>query len=150
MTRILGFSLLDALLGLALLSVGLIGMLYAFQGSVSSSGLADQSIIATNLARETLEKIVAQRDCQLAGCGYASTLTSINTNHTYNQNPVAGFSGYAITAVGLEVDPDSDGGTDDFLDAKSGSGYARVTVTVTWNSAANSISLVTLLGSYAP
>lgn len=145
-----GFTFLDAILGLALLAAGLLGILYVFQGSVSSSLLADQTVIATNLGRETLEKITAQRDCNLSGCGYAATLTAINTNHTYDQNPVSGFSNYTITSTALEVNPDSDGGTDDFLDAQSGSGYARVTVTVSWNSGANSIQLVTLLGSYTP
>lgn len=150
MRKISGFVLLDALLGLALLGAGLLGILYAFQGSVSSSLLADQSMIATNLARETLEKIIAQRDCNLSGCGYGATLTSINTNHSYDQNPVSGFSNYIVNTSALEVDPDSDGGTDDFLDAKSGSGYARVTVTVSWDSAAHSISLATLITSYTP
>ena len=145
-----GFTFLDAVLGLALLAAGLLGILYVFQGSVSSSLLADQTVIATNLGRETLEKITAQRDCNLSGCGYAATLTSINTNQIYNQNPVSAFPIYSITATALEVDPDSDGGTDDFLDAQPGSGYARVTVNVSWNSGANSIQLVTLLGNYTP
>lgn len=144
-----GFSLLDALLGLALLSAALIGLMYIFQGSVSSSLLADQSIVATNLARETLEKIIAQRDCNLAGCGYAATLAAINAN-TYDYNPVSGLSGYVIDSTALEVDPDSDGTTDDFLDALPGSNYARITVTVSWNNSVNSISMVTLLTSYTP
>jgi Tfp pilus assembly protein PilV len=144
----LGFALLDALLGVALLAAGVIGLLYVFQGSASSSLLADQTVIATNLARETMETIIAQRDCNLSGCGYAATLTSINTTQTYNQSPVTGFTRYTASATALEVDPDSDGGTDDFLDASPGSGYARVTVTVSWNSAANSIQLVTLLGNH--
>ena len=145
-----GFTFLDAVLGLALLAAGLLGILYVFQGSVGSSLLADQTVIAANLGRETLEKITAQRDCKLSGCGYAAALTAINTNHTYNQSPVSAFPTYTITTTALEVDPDSDGGTDDFLDALSGSGYARITVSVSWNSGANSIQLVTLLGSYTP
>jgi type II secretory pathway pseudopilin PulG len=146
--KIPGFTFLDAVLGLALLAAGLLGLIYVFQGSVSSSALAGQTLVATNLARETLEKITAQRDCKLSGCGYAATLTSINTDLTYNQSPVSAFPIYTILTTALEVDPDSDGGTDDFLDAQSGSGYARVTVTVSWNNNANSIQLVTLLGSY--
>lgn len=145
-----GFTFLDAVLGLALLAAGLLGILYVFQGSATSSILADQTIVATNLARETLEKITAQRDCNLSGCGYTPTLISINTNQIYNQNPVAAFPIYSITTTALEVDPDSDGGTDDFLDALPGSGYARVTVNVSWNSGVNTIQLVTLLGSYTP
>ncbi len=145
------FTLLDAVLGLTLLSVGLIGVLYMFQGSLSSSVLSLQTSIAVNLARETMEKIEAQRDCNLSGCGYSSTLASIAAN-SYNENPVSGFTGYQVTASALEVNPDSDGGTDDFLDAQSGSGYARVTVSVNWTTAgvANSVSFVTLLASYTP
>ncbi len=145
------FTLLDAVLGLALLSAGLIGVLYVFQGSVSSSVLSDQTAVAVNLARETMEKIEAQRDCNLSGCGYSPTLASIAAS-AYNQNPVAGFAGYQIVASAYEVNPDSDGGSDDFLDAQSGSGYARVTVSVNWTTAgvANSVSFVTLLASYTP
>lgn len=150
MRSLQAFSLFDALVGLALLAGGLMGLLYAFQGPVSSALLADQSIIATHLAEETLEKIIAQRDCNLSGCGYSNTLSSINTNQSYNQNPASGFPGYSITATAYEVNPDSDGGTDDFLDAQTGSGYARVTVTVTWNNGANFISLPTLITSYTP
>ncbi len=146
-----GFALLDAILGLALLSAGIFGLLYVFQGSVSASILADQTVIATNLARKTMEEIIAQRDCNLSGCGYTSTLTSINNTLLYNQNPVTGFASYVITASAYEVNPNYiSGGTDDFLSAQSGSGYARVTVTVSWNNAANAIQLVTLIANYVP
>lgn len=138
------FSLLDAIFGLAILSAGILGVMVIFQDSISSNALADQTITATHLGQETLERIRAQRDCNLAGCGYSNTLNSINTN-VYNQN-----SAYTITASAYEVDPDSDGGTDDFLDAQAGSGYARVTVTVSWNGGTKSLSLVTLISNYTP
>ena len=124
-----GFTLLDALLGLVLLASGLVGMLYAFQGSISSSFLADQSVVAINLARQTLEKVSAQRDCNLSGCGYAATLVSITTN-AYNQNPVPGFPGYTITTSAYEVNPGIGGLIDDFLSVLPGSGYMRITVVV--------------------
>lgn len=143
-----GFSLVESTLSMLIIGAGFVAIITAFQGSSTSSLLADQTVIATNLAAETMEKIFAQRDCNDAGCGYSSTLTSVNTSNTYDYNPVSGFTGYVVDSTALEVNADADGGTDDFLDASSGSGYARVTVMVTWNNGANSISLVSLIANY--
>jgi prepilin-type N-terminal cleavage/methylation domain-containing protein len=143
-----GFTLVETVLTLAIVAAGLIGLIYAFGNLSAQSIVIDQTIVATNLAHETRETIIAQRDCNEAGCGYSATLASINTTNTYDANPVPGFPGYAIDTSALEVDPDSDGGTDDFLDAKPGSGYARVTTQVSWNGGANSINVETLITSY--
>ncbi len=148
MKRVRGFSLIESTLSMLIIGAGFIGIVTAFQGSTQTSLLSDQTILASNLAAETLEKILAQRDCNQSGCGYASTLTSINTTHTYNYNPVTGFSGYVITSTALEVDPNISTGTDQFLTANPGSGYARVTVQVSWNNGANTISLVGLIANY--
>ena len=138
-----GFTLIEAVLSIALLGVGLVGIIFAFQGAASSSLLADQTVVATNIARDTLERIVQQRNVS----GYAATRTSIDGG-TYNANPVAGFTGYVLTTTESEVNPDDDSATDDFLNAQAASGYARVTTVVSWNSAANSIRLVTLIVNY--
>ncbi len=150
MKAIEGFTLIEAVLSIAVIGVGLVGMLYAFQGSVNSSLVADQTVIATNIARETMERIIAQRDCNESGCGYAATLTSINTSNTYDENPVSGFAGFVLDSTALEVNPDDDDNSDDFLDASAGSGYARVTVQVSWNNGNRSIQLATLITDYTP
>ena len=143
-----GFSLIESTLSMLIIGAGFVAIVMAFQGSSTTSLLADQTVLASNLAAETMDKIFAQRDCSSAGCGYSSTLTSINTSNTYDYNPVSGFSGYVIDSTALEVNSDSDAGTDDFLDTSSGSGYARITVVVSWNNGANSLSLVSLMASY--
>ena len=143
-----GFTIIESVLALGIIGAGLLGLIYSISQINNGALLADQTIVAVNIARETLEQIIAQRDCAAAGCGYASTITSINTNKTYNANPVSGFAPFVLSTTALEVDPDSDGVVDDFLDAKSSSGYARVTATVSWNSGANSIKLETLITDY--
>lgn len=143
-----GFSLIESTLSMLIIGAGFVAIVTSFQDSSQTSLLADQTIVASNLAAETMEKIFAQRDCNNAGCGYTSTLTSINTSNAYDYNPVTGFTGYVIDSTALEVNADADAGTDDFLDASSGSGYARVTVQVSWNNGANSISLASLMANY--
>lgn len=139
-----GFTLIEAALATALLSAGLIGVLFAYQGAVRSSVLADQTVVATNIARRAVERIVADRIQN----GYAAALTAINTTGTYDENPVSGFSGYVLDSTALEVDADDDDAVDDFLDASAGSGYARVTAQVSWNNGTNLIRLISLLADY--
>ena len=143
-----GFTLIESVLAIAIIGVGIIGFFLAFSGLMSSALLVDQTVIATSLAGETMEEIIAQRDCSQPGCGYAATLTSINTNNDYDKNPVPGFTAYIIDTAALEVDADNDNNTDDFLDASPGSGYARVTVNVSWNNGAESIEIVTIMADY--
>lgn len=135
--------MIEAVLSLGVMAVGLLGVIYAFQSMSRSSVLADQTVVASNIARATIDKIIAKRDAS----GYAATLTAI-TNSNFNQNPVTNFPSYSVTATVFEVNPDDDGGADDFLDASPGSGYARVTVTVNWNNSASSMNLVTLIANY--
>lgn len=143
-----GFSLIESTLSMLIIGAGFVAIISAFQGSSQNSLLADQTILASNLAAETMERILAQRDCNNAGCGYSNTLTSINTSNTYDYNPVSGFAGYVVNSTALEVNPNANAGTDDFLDASPGSGYARITVVVSWNNGANSISLESLMANY--
>lgn len=138
-----GFTLIEAVLSIAFIGIGLVGLLYAYQGAARSSLLADQTVIATNIARGTIERIVHRR---LQG-SYSNALTDIN-NAVYDENPVSGFSGYVLDSSVLEVDSDDDDTVDDFLDASPGSGYARVTVQVSWNNGASSIRLVTVIADY--
>ncbi len=138
-----GFTLIEAVLSLGVMAIGLLGVIYAFQGMSRSSVLADQTVIASNIARATLDKIAAKRDAS----GYASAFSAV-IGGNFNQNPVANHPSFAVTATTYEVNPDKDGGTDDFLDASPGSGYARVTVTVSWNNGANSLVVVTLIANY--
>lgn len=152
-----GFTLIESVLSVTIIAAGLIGVLFAFQNSVHNSLLADQTIVAINLGRETLERIAALRDCNNSGCGYDAALTAVATNHTFDQNPVSGFPNFRVDATAAVVDPDNDSVSDDFLNADltgtSGaaneitgdSGYARVGVTVRWNNGSDFLTLETLM-----
>lgn len=142
-----GFTLIEAVLSLALLAFGLLGLLYIFENASVNTLIADQAYIAENLARQALETVIAQRDSTLSGGGYTTTLTSIQANG-FNQTPVPGFTGYNLTVTGLEVDAQSAMATSNFTVALPGSGYALVTATVTWNSGRNTIQLSTLISNY--
>lgn len=152
--------MIEAVLSVTIIAAGLIGVLFAFQNSVYNSLLADQTITAINLGRETLERIGALRDCDNGGCGYDASLTAIVTSQTFDQNPVSGFSNFSVDASATVVDPNDDSVSDDFLNADltgtSGvtneitgdSGYARIGVTVRWNNGSDFITLETLMTDY--
>lgn len=143
-----GFSIIETVIAMSLIGAGLIGLFSAYQRMSLDYMVADQSLIALNLARETLEKIIAQRDCNNPGCGYQATLNAINTSNDFDENPVSGFSNFSINTTAIEVDPDQDPGVDDFLDSQPGSGYARVNVQVSFNNGANRVRLYTLITDY--
>lgn len=139
-----GFTLIEAVLSIALIGIGIVGTLFLFQGAVRDSLIADQSVTAANIARETMDKIVSYRSAN----GYAAALTEISTNNTYDENPVTGFPGYVLDATALEVDQDDEDNTDDFLDASPGSNFSRITIQVTWNNGNNDVTLSTLIADY--
>lgn len=134
-----GVTLIESVLTIGILSAGLIGVLYVFSAGTKSSLVADQTVIASNLAREKLEEIVADR----ANKGYATTIA---TNYSNGQLTGA-YSEFTRTVTITEVDPDDDNNTDDFLDAQVNSGYARVTVNVSF-AGANPVILETLIANY--
>lgn len=144
MKRRRGFTLIEAVLSLGIMTFGLLGVIYAFHGMGVSSVLADQTVVASNIARGAIEKVIAKRDAS----GYSAALSAL-TSGSFDQNPVMNYSPYSLSVGGYEVDPDKDPGmTDDFLDASLGSGFARVTATVTWNGGKNSLTLVTIIANY--
>lgn len=131
-------------MSLGVMAIGLLGVIYAFHGMGESSVLADQTVVASNIARGAIEKVIAKRDAN----GYAATLAAISSG-SFNQNPVTNYPPYSLTVSAYEVNPDKDvGATDDFLDVSPGSGYARVTVNMTWNVGRNSMNLVTIIANY--
>jgi len=134
-----GVTLIEAVLMIALIGAGLLGVMYVFSGTTKSSLVADQTVVASNLAKEKLEQIIADR----ANKGYPVTIAA---NYSDGNLPPP-YDQYSRTVTIIEVDPDVDGGDDDFLDPQNGSGYARVTVTVSW-SGGYSVKLETLLADY--
>lgn len=144
MIRTRGFTLIEAVLSLAVISIGFLGVMYAFKGMGTSSVLADQTVIASNISRGALERVIAYRDAN----GYAAALVAISAG-SFDQNPVTNYAAYSLDVTVLEVDPDEDvGATDDFLDFDAGSGFARVTSEVGWNGGLNTLSLVMVIADH--
>ena len=138
-----GFTLLEVVFALLVLSAGLIGVLMAYQSAAKTGIEAEQSQRAVALLRGNFETITRDYDA----LGYAAVLASL-TAQSYDETPVAAFPEFSIDVSVLEVNPDDDNATDDFLDASHGSGYARVTGVVSWNSGADQIKLETLLTDF--
>ncbi len=138
-----GFTLVEAVLSIAFIGVGIVGILYAYQGAARSALMAEQTVVATNIARGTIERIVHKR----LQDSYSAAVADINSG-VYDENPVSGFTGYVLDSSVTEVDSDDDDAVDDFLDTLASSGYARVTVQVSWNGGASSIRLVTVIADY--
>jgi type II secretory pathway pseudopilin PulG len=138
-----GVTLIEAVLTIAIIGAGLLGVMYMFSGGTRSSLLADQNIVAANLAREKIEQIIADR----ANKGYATTIAT-----SYSDGQLTGsYSVYTRNVTIQEKDPDADGGDDDFLDncaIPACQGYARVTVTVSWNGGNNIVKEETLIADY--
>ncbi|MBU0505398.1 MAG: type II secretion system protein [bacterium] len=134
-----GLTLIEATLAIAIIGAGMIGMMYSFTGGSRSSVMADQTIIAANLAKEKIDEIVADRTIN----GYPATITT-----SYTDGPI--YSIFSRTVTITEVDPDDDDDVDDFLDASPGSGYARVTVAVTWTGSTEKVQMSTLIAEYTP
>lgn len=142
-----GFTLIEGVISITIVGIGFIGLLMAYPKLVHTSLVLDQTLTATNIAREAMEKVIAKKGCSASGCGYANTLSAIDSN-SFDENPVTGFSNYVLDTSYTEVDSDDDDDQDDFLDASPGSGYARVTVSVSWNGGDNSIALYSLIADF--
>lgn len=128
--------MIEAVLTLAIIGAGVLGVLYMFAGSSKSALYADQVVVASNLAREKMDQVISERITD----GYAATIAK-----NFNDGPIFGI--YNRTVTFKEIDPDITGTSDDFDTLSGGSGYARVTVTVTWG--ARSVRLVSLIANYA-
>jgi type II secretory pathway pseudopilin PulG len=138
--------MIETIVTLAFLGIAASGILVIFGGSTGDALKADQTVVATQLAREVMEKIFADRATQ----GYATVLS--NGANSYCSGSFGGnYSIYSCAATFQEVaaplGPDADN-NDDFATPSAGSGYLRVTVTVSWNSGNDSISLVTLVANW--
>lgn len=135
-----GVTLLEALFAIIIIGAGLIGVIYLFTGGTRSAVIADQTVIASNLAREKMEQIMADR----VNKGYAATIAT-----NYSDGQLSGdYSEFTRNVTIMEMNPDDDDNVDDFLDPQPGSGYARVTVIVSWKGGTKSVKEETLITDY--
>ena len=130
-----GFSLVECLVAIIILTVGLIGASYPVKGvQVSIMGMVRRTT-ASHLLREKLERMVFDKKTN----GYAWVLEANYPDETLTGD----FSPFTRTVTIDEVD------RDDLSVLSPGSGYKSVNVTVSWahpvTAQAESVSAVTLL-----
>ena len=143
MNKEAGTTIIEALLTIAFLGISAAGILVLFGGSTASALKADQTVVATNLAREVLEEIISDR----ANKGYVFVLSK--GAGSYCMGSFGGnFSNYTCSAtfqeVAAPVAPDGDN-FDDFATSQPSSGYLRTEVTVSWNGGNDNIRIVSLI-----
>lgn len=113
-----GFTLVEAILTLSLLSAGILGLLSLFQQNVGRSDEMEQTLVASLLAQERLEQIIHDKKYQ----GY---LFIVGTNYPASENLASqGYPGYTRTTTIQEVSGS------DLTSPQNGSGYKRITVSV--------------------
>ncbi len=140
-----GFTLIEGVLAVLIIGVGLIGVLSIFGGATSRSLNADQVSVAQNLAEEKIETIIANK----ANANYTTVVNNINTGN-YNDGPIFTIYTRTVTRSFINVPASPDGNSTDDFSSVSGSdtGYALVTVTVSFNNGNNSVMLKTLLSNW--
>ncbi len=143
-----GFTLIEIIITLVVLSIAAVGVLSVFTAGVKGSAnplIIDQ---ATQLAQEKMDTIMGDRMNSTRGFAWIAA-ADYNTNALkyVPENPVSGFANFNRSVTIFCVDA----GT---LNTNNGqpfpcisSGYAHITVTVT-NTAINSVSLDTLVTNY--
>ncbi len=128
----LGFTLIEAILTMTLLTGGILGVLTLFQNNVSEANKMEHTLIATYLAQERLEQIILDKKYRL----YAYVT---GANYAASENMATqGFTGYTRTTNIVEVSASN------LTTPQNGSGYKRVTVTVQ-PSGGETVTLTTLV-----
>lgn len=118
MKRVFGFTLIEAVLTIAILAGGIVGILALYQTNIARSDEMEQTLIAASMAQEQLERIVQDKTYQ--GYSYVT-----NSNYTSPENLAGyGYPGYTRTTVIQEVDATN------LTTPQNNSGYKRITVSV--------------------
>ncbi len=113
-----GFTLLEILAAMAILSIGLLGMTLLILGVIRGNLTSEKNTIAATLAQDQMEKV--------KGLGYDHVV-----NETQNYNTITNFPSFKrVTAVTSNT---------------PAAGMKTVTVTVYWNSDSHSLAVSTIL-----
>lgn len=132
-----GFTFIESILTTLVLSMGLWGTMALFQNATSHVSTSNWQVIATQLANEKLENIIADKKFQ----GYNIIDSTNYPNETLN----APYQGVQRNVTIVEVSPA------DFSTPEPNSGYKLVTVEVVWSQevgSLGSINVSTLLTNY--
>lgn len=134
-----GFSLLGATLSTTVLALGLIGTIQLMGFATKTNADTDLRVIATRLANEKAEVILADNNLQPQRYDYvisshypAENLSYGTTNNVFQRT-------VAITEV-----------ADDLVTLQSNSGLKKIDVMVSWgNETSEQVTISTLLTNYA-
>ena len=131
-----GFSLIEIIITLVVLSIAAVGVLSVFTTGIKGS--ADPLILnqAISLAQEKMDEAIALKKSG----GFAAVG---NAGAAFNA-PYAAYNW--VRAVECVTAADVNAPTGAPLPCVSG--YAKATVTISWNVGADSVSLVTLIANY--
>ncbi len=117
-----GFTLLEILVALTVLSIGLLGMAGLTTTIIHGNSLSNNVTTATTLGQDRME--------HFRRLGYSTTPVT-DTTTTEDYNSIANYPSYKRVS---------------FIDVNSPSaGMKTITVTVYWNSDAGSVALKTIL-----
>ena len=131
-----GFTLIEAILTVVLLSFGLVGGLTLFKNATDNSLVKDYQVVASQLASEKLESILLDKKT----LGYNAI---IQANYP-NENLPAPYQNFTRSVTIQEVQ------ASDLSTAQAGSGYKRIDVHVTWGAQAyQTIIISTVVSNYS-
>ncbi|MBU0506188.1 MAG: hypothetical protein ABII18_03130 [bacterium] len=126
-----GFSLIESALTTVILSTALITSLFVIQGMLIGSVDQELNTIATQLANEKIEIILADKEFQ--GYDYI-------TDDSYENETLTEYSNLSRTVTITEVNED------DLKTPEEDSGSKKVEVTVSWgNEAYQQVTISTLI-----
>lgn len=137
-----GFTLIETIITLVVLSVAALGVLAVFSASITTSADPLLTSQATQLAQERIDTIMGDR--RNPALGYAQIIPAKYPA----ENPVTGFAGFSRTTLiycVLATDLDTDQGVG--FPPPCASGYAHVRVTVSHATLGN-ISIDTIVANY--
>lgn len=126
--RLRAMTIIEVVTAVVILSVGLPPLVKSFADSSNQSHLPINATIASFLATERMEQIVARRYRNNAG--YAA----LTTANFPAESPVTGFPRFSRTVTISEV-------TSSLAASGSAVGYRKVRVTVTWQPDNSSMSI---------
>lgn len=113
-----GFTFIEAILTMTLLTGGILGILTLFHRNISEANKMEHTLTASYLAQERLEQIVLDKKYRLY-----PYITA--TNYPASEDLSAqGFPGYTRTVNIIEVSATN------LTSPQNGTGYKRVTVSV--------------------
>lgn len=127
-----GFTLVESVLVLALLSFGLLGIVGLFQKNVDRAGEREFLLEATMLAQDKLEILITAKKYNLY-----SSIDATNYPSTPEDLSSAGYAGFTRVTTIQEVSEI------DLSTPQAGSGYKKITVTVSWTGG-QSVTLTTV------